>query len=91
MVNFAVIEDASDPEDVDREVKCLMIRESLKILKVFNFVISLSYCAGCWYSPYILCFRFESLRPYEWTMITLWLIEILVGLITIPKDMNPPY
>jgi hypothetical protein len=68
-----------------------MIPESLKILKVFNFLISLNYFAGCCYFPYILCFRFDSLRPYEWTTITLWLIEIFIGLLVIHKDIEPPY
>lgn len=91
MENFKAIEEFSDPEDFDKQIKCLMIRESNKILKTLKFVISLSYCAGCWYSPYILCFRFDGVRPFEWTAITLWLIEILVGLMVVPKFMEPPY
>lgn len=49
MDNFTVIKETADTEDV--QVKCLMISETLKIILVFNFVISLSYCAGCLYPP----------------------------------------
>ena len=87
--NFEVIGEDNDTEEV--EVKYFMIPESLKILKVFNFVISLNYFAGCFYFPYILCFSFDSVRPYEWTTIMLWLIEIFIGLLVIHKDIDPPY
>ena len=87
--NFEVIGEDNDTEEV--EEKYFMIPESLKILKVFKFVISLNYFAGCCYFPYILCFSFDSVRPYEWTTITLWLIEIFIGLLVIHKDIDPPY
>lgn len=68
-----------------------MIKQSNKILKVFKFFNSLSYCAGCCYSPYVLCFQLDGARPFEWTLITLWLIDIFVGLMEVHDIMEPPF